>query len=84
MNVLDMEADMVPSPARGAPHRDEFGSLGREPSQTRTCMGTFRPCGYCERQCCYYRYEVYLLFNVVIIITQYKCLHTPGAVKYFE
>jgi hypothetical protein len=30
-----------PSPARGAPHTDEFGSLGPEPSQTRTCMGTF-------------------------------------------
>jgi hypothetical protein len=30
------------SPARGAPHTDEFGSLGTEPSQTRTCMGTLR------------------------------------------
>jgi hypothetical protein len=31
-----------PSPARGAPHTDEFGSLEPEPSQTRTCMGTLR------------------------------------------
>jgi hypothetical protein len=31
-----------PSPARGAPYTDEFGSLGPEPSQTRTCMGTFK------------------------------------------
>jgi hypothetical protein len=29
-----------PSPARGAPHTDEFGSLEPEPSQTLTCMGT--------------------------------------------
>jgi hypothetical protein len=30
------------SPARGAPHTDEFGSLEPEPSQTRTCVGTLR------------------------------------------
>jgi hypothetical protein len=74
MNVLDMEADIVPpsvtkltlsvrvavwirepgsgppthvransepSPASGAPHTDEFDSLGPELSQTRTCMDTF-------------------------------------------
>jgi hypothetical protein len=29
------------SPARGAPHTEEFGLLEPEPSQTRTCMGTF-------------------------------------------
>jgi hypothetical protein len=29
------------SPARGAPHTDEFGSLEPEPSRTRTCVGTF-------------------------------------------
>jgi hypothetical protein len=27
------------NPAHGAPHTDEFGSLGPEPNQTRTCMG---------------------------------------------
>jgi hypothetical protein len=31
-----------PSPARGAPHTNEFGLLGPEPSQTRTVMGTIR------------------------------------------
>jgi hypothetical protein len=35
------------SPARGAPHTDEFGLLEPEPSrtssETRTCMGPLRP-----------------------------------------
>jgi hypothetical protein len=35
-----VRANSEPSPARGAPHTDEFGSLEPEPSQARTCMGT--------------------------------------------
>jgi hypothetical protein len=41
-----VRANSEPSPARGAPHTDEFGSLEPEPSraglasQTPTCMGT--------------------------------------------
>jgi hypothetical protein len=47
-----VRANSEPSPARGAPHTDEFDSLEPEPSraglasQTLTCMGTFKrfPC----------------------------------------
>jgi hypothetical protein len=40
-DILKYLTNTRPSPARGAPHKDEFGSLGPLPSQTRTCMGTF-------------------------------------------
>jgi hypothetical protein len=37
-----VRANSEPSPARGAPHTDEFGSLEPEPRRTRTCVGPLK------------------------------------------
>jgi hypothetical protein len=49
------------SPARSAPHTDEFGSLGPELSRIRTCTGIFRPLGYRTGVYWDYIYEIFLL-----------------------